>query len=56
MIRLHKEHMEEIEQLEDITITIGTRVVGTRITVKFRVEPCMHDGKEVNTLVKDILR
>lgn len=52
MIRLHQEHMADIEQLEDITITIGTRV----ITVKFKVEPCMHDGKEVNQLVKDILR
>ena len=56
MIRLHQDHMADIEQLEDITITIGTRVIGTRITVKFKVEPCMHDGKEVNQLVKDILR
>ena len=52
VIRLHREHMEDISRLQPFTTTIN----GKHITVRYHVICSMHDGKELNTITKDILR
>ena len=44
--------MADIANLEPF-ITI---IDGKTVTVEYSIIPAMHDGKEVTTLVKDILR
>jgi len=50
--RLHFEHLQNIQNLQPFTSTIS----GKKITITYDVRDCMHDGKEICVLTKEILR
>ena len=50
--RLYHEHEHEIANLTDFTTTVKEK----EVTIKFTVLNMMHDGKEIVSIVKDILK
>ena len=52
IVRLYREHEAEIDNLTDFTTTVKNK----EVTVKFTIIPAMHDGKEIVTITKDILK
>ena len=51
-LRINKKHLDEISRLDYYTFTL----LGKAVTVHFVVEPAMRDGKEIRTLVCEILK
>ena len=51
-LRINKKHLDEISRLDYYTFTL----LGKTVTVHFVVEPAMRDGKEIRTLVCEILK
>lgn len=52
VIRVNNAHMDEIMALHPAEIIVQDK----KVVMDFRVLPCMHDGKEITILTKDILR